>query len=679
MKTFDITGKLFLAIMLIAAAFIPSGFAQTITTNRTAAQLANALTGPGVTVTNPTLNCPGSANGSYTGGTGVLGIGNGILLTTGSASAVSNPGSYFESTANNTPGDADLTSLITGLNTFDACVLEFDFVPSGDSIAFRYQFASEEYPQYTCTQFNDVFGFFISGPGYVGKKNIALVPNTNIPVAINSVNGGSATGLGTIATCNAMGTGSPFSAYFINHASSSANPAYDGFTTVLVAKAAVQPCSTYHFKLGVADASDPVLSSGVFLQESSLTVLPPVILNCPSNITTTTGPAATLCGTTATWTPPTTKSCLNTTVSSTHNPGAFFPVGTTAVTYTFTNAGGSSTCTFNVTVSDNTPPIAMCQPVTVTLSGGAASITPAMVDNGSTDNCGAVTLLSVTPNTFDCDDAGATIPVVLNIRDAAGNTSSCSTTVTIDGIVPTCATAVTPANSVYTGGVATNIYLGYGPQSATITANATGGTFFTYSWAGPTAYLSCTGCQSPVFTPTTGGSYTYTVTITNEFGCSSSCDVTFCVKDIRVPNKPNKVYVCHYAPNPTNTLAINVNAVAAHLAANPNDYLGMCGQTCDNIIASRMPMGNGFIPSEEFAVKVYPNPFTDELRIMIESTSFDRADITISDLTGRKLSQLNDQKTNSELHIGGTLASGTYYLEVKSGNETRKIQVVKTH
>jgi hypothetical protein len=678
MKTYNITGKLFLAIIIILTGFHPAGFAQTITTNRTAAQLANALTGPGVTVSNATLNCPGSANGTYTGGSGVLGIGSGILLTSGSASAVNNPATYFESTDNNTGGDADLSNLITGLTTYDACVLEFDFVPSGDSIRFRYQFASEEYPQYTCTQFNDVFGFFISGPGYVGKKNIALVPNTNIPVAINSVNGGSATGLGNIATCNAMGAGSPFPAYFVNHAGSGAPPAYDGFTTILTAKAAVQPCSTYHFKLGIADASDHILSSGVFLQESSLTVLPPVILNCPSNISTSTGPGATLCGRTVSWTPPTTMSCLNTTVSSTHTPGAFFPVGTTAVTYTFTNAGGSSTCTFNVTVTDNTPPIAVCTTASVTLAGGTATLTPAMVNGGSTDNCGSVTLLSVTPNTFGCSDAGATIPVVLNIRDAAGNTASCSTTVTVIGAVPTCAIAVTPANNVYTGGVATNIYLGYGPQTATLTANATGGNSYTYSWSGPTAYLSCTNCQSPVFTPTAGGTYTFTVTITNDYGCSTSCDVTFCVKDIRDPNRPGKVFVCHYAPNPTNTLSINVNAVPYHLATNPNDYLGMCDQTCGGVVAAKMA-GNSFIPSEEFAVKVYPNPFSDELRIMVESTSYDKVDITISDLTGRKVSQLGNQQTNRELQIGNDLATGTYYIDVTSGNETRKIKVVKTH
>jgi len=203
-------GPLGCVIMLLALLSGSMGFAQTITPNQTAATLANNLVGSGVTVSNATLVCPGNANGTFTSGSGNLGIGSGILLTSGSASAVSNPASFFENTNNGALGDANL-SVLSGNATFDACVLEFDFVPNGDAINFRYQFGSEEYPNYTCTQFNDVFGFFITGPGYLPNTNIALVPGTNIPVAINSVNGGSATGSGHISICNAMGPRISFS------------------------------------------------------------------------------------------------------------------------------------------------------------------------------------------------------------------------------------------------------------------------------------------------------------------------------------------------------------------------------------------------------------------------------------------------------------------------------------
>ena len=131
-------------------------------------------------------------------------------------------------------------------------------------------FGSEEYGSFTCSNFNDVFGFFISGPGYVVPKNIALIPGTAIPVCINSVNCGP-TGGNTPALCNAItGPGSPYCPYYVNN-STGVTINYYGMTTTLTAIAAVTPCDTYHLKIGVADASDDVLDSGVFIEAGSLT------------------------------------------------------------------------------------------------------------------------------------------------------------------------------------------------------------------------------------------------------------------------------------------------------------------------------------------------------------------------------------------------------------------------
>jgi len=74
-------------------------------------------------------------------------------------------------------GDQNLASAIGfPLNQlYDAAILEFDFLPLGDSIRFRYLFSSEEYtPLYACPSgggFNDAFAFFISGPGFTGMQN----------------------------------------------------------------------------------------------------------------------------------------------------------------------------------------------------------------------------------------------------------------------------------------------------------------------------------------------------------------------------------------------------------------------------------------------------------------------------------------------------------------------------
>ncbi|MFT4062361.1 MAG: choice-of-anchor L domain-containing protein [Edaphocola sp.] len=258
----------------------------------TAAQLVNYLTGDGVVVLNPEVNstCPLLARGkfNFNGATSPLGIDSGIVLTSGSAetfgsnygmnAAVSNFASYgFPATTGiYAPGDADLNSLLSASGssstTNDACVLEFDFVPAGDTIKFQYVFGSEEYPEYACSGFNDVFGFFISGIGYTGLNNIAKVPNTNIPVSINSINNATSSNNSSIATCNAMGTGSPFGAYYVDNLNNNGQViVYDGFTTVLTAAAQVSPCDTYHLKIAIADAGDAGFDSGVMLKAGSLT------------------------------------------------------------------------------------------------------------------------------------------------------------------------------------------------------------------------------------------------------------------------------------------------------------------------------------------------------------------------------------------------------------------------
>lgn len=179
-----------------------------------------------------------------------LGIDKGILLTSGWVGFAVGPNSADDITfAASAAGDPDLTSLVGAL-TYDACVLEFDFVPYQDSVSFEYVFGSDEYTEYVGSPFNDVFAFFISGPGINGKENIALVPGSNIPVSINNVN----------HNIN-------IDHYVNNYMGMTVE--YDGFTKVLKARASVVPCETYHLKLAISDVADPFLDSGVFLKSGS--------------------------------------------------------------------------------------------------------------------------------------------------------------------------------------------------------------------------------------------------------------------------------------------------------------------------------------------------------------------------------------------------------------------------
>jgi|GEM_PF-5942955 len=157
----------------------------------------------------------------------------------------------------------------------------------------------------------------------------------------------------------------------------------------------------------------------------------PVFTGCPSNMVLPS------CNSLATWTPPTaTDLCSGpATVTGTHAPGITLANGSATVTYTATDAvGNQSTCSFTVSINDNTPPLAVCQDATVQLdANGTASITASTLDNGSADDCSPITL-SLGQANFSCADLGVT-PVVLTVTDANGNAANCTADVTVGNAV----------------------------------------------------------------------------------------------------------------------------------------------------------------------------------------------------------------------------------------------------
>ena len=248
-----------------------------VTTAITPVQMVqNVLLGNGVSATNVTYTGDPGARGSFTATNSNLGLDAGVILSTGLALDAANPASTFVSNGFDflpTP-DADL-SAISGFDVYDKAVLEFDFIPTGDTLRFRYVFGSEEYPNYTCGSVNDVFGFFLSGPGISGPfqnnaVNLALVPGTNIPISINTVNSGVASGFDDTNCFNADPNWQANSIYFVEN-STGATVVYDGFTVVMTATALVQCGIQYHIKMAIADGGDPVFDSGVFIEAGSFT------------------------------------------------------------------------------------------------------------------------------------------------------------------------------------------------------------------------------------------------------------------------------------------------------------------------------------------------------------------------------------------------------------------------
>ena len=222
-----------------------------------ATTLGSTILGNGITATNFVYTGAAKASGTFTGGISAgIGIDQGIILTSGDAKLAVGPNnSTGASGSNGVSGDAALTAL-GGFPTNDASVLKFDFTSTSSDLFFNFVFASEEYPEYV-NSYNDVFGFFLDG------KNIALLPGTTTPVSINNVNA------------------SKNSAYYVSNTPAIYNIQYDGFTTVLTAKASGLTAGNHTIKLAIADAVDSAFDSAVFLQANTFAATDPTLPALP--------------------------------------------------------------------------------------------------------------------------------------------------------------------------------------------------------------------------------------------------------------------------------------------------------------------------------------------------------------------------------------------------------------
>ncbi len=219
------------------------------------ALLGENLSGENISVTNASVSGDINQSGFFTFIGEELGVNSGVILSTGSIFTAVGPNTDgATSTGIGGPGEPLLTDLASS-PTFDAVVLEFDFEVQTDMIEFNYVFLSEEYNEWVNSGFNDVFAFYISGPGIDGEENLAVVPGTTTPVSINTINSGS------------------FWQFYVDNemAPFAANIEFDGFTTLMKAeKSGLIPCETYTLKLMIADAGDSSYDAAVLLQENSL-------------------------------------------------------------------------------------------------------------------------------------------------------------------------------------------------------------------------------------------------------------------------------------------------------------------------------------------------------------------------------------------------------------------------
>ena len=266
--------------------------------------VTNILLGDGIEASN--FSSVGFANGIgyFDGFNANIGFEEGLILSTGGLTFVTDGFGVGSGVS----GDDDLVDALsaigmTGFSVNNVTILEFDFVAQSENMAFNYVFGSMEYTSYTCSQFNDIFGFFLSGPGIAGPYtndavNIALVPDpegavdyddwlanntglyTNTPVAINTINDGEMT---NDPDCNSIDPN--FEDYnifwydndygVVEGVNQPPDPEFTvagltGFTTPLTAVYSGLTCGeTYHIKLAIADCWDSALNSAVFLEANS--------------------------------------------------------------------------------------------------------------------------------------------------------------------------------------------------------------------------------------------------------------------------------------------------------------------------------------------------------------------------------------------------------------------------
>ena len=234
------------------------------------------LLGNGIQAFNITYQGGDNQLGYLTGGDDVFSISSGLILSCDVAENLECPDEFLacDGCLGNGFSDPDLLDIANSVpdliggsfsvsSVNDGCVLEFDFIAAGDTVSFDYVFGSDEYETWINTQYNDVFAFFLSGPGITGpydspagfpdgSVNIAGVPNTdpNLPITISSVNSGT----------------NP--EYYVDNQGGT-DVCINGYTVPFTASYPVECGETYHIKLAIADGSDTALESIVVLEEGS--------------------------------------------------------------------------------------------------------------------------------------------------------------------------------------------------------------------------------------------------------------------------------------------------------------------------------------------------------------------------------------------------------------------------
>jgi fibronectin type 3 domain-containing protein len=335
-----------------------------------------------------------------------------------------------------------------------------------------------------------------------------------------------------------------------------------------------------------------------------------------------------------------------------------------SVILTGTDADGrSGSDTAQVTVADNQQPVLTAPAASFFCYNNAGTYTlPALI---ASDNCGvgsvSYTISGATSRTGSGTDASGVFAagqstITWIVTDIHGNTGKATTAVTVNAPL----TAVIPDVYAMNPKVddTNTIYIGYGPTSLTVTTNPAGGTApYSYLWGG--------GQTTPSISVSAAG--TYTVTVTDAKGCTTSASIVIQIVDVQCGKDSDKVMLCH------NSITICVDSfdVQDHLAH--GDKLNGCKRS-----TARSEQSNtiGIEPGADVASKiiVYPNPVTENLNIQL--TRNNGAVLKLYNATGAMVISKNLANTISTITLS-SLPAGIYYVSVRNGEQVITKKIVK--
>jgi len=371
---------------------------------------------------------------------------------------------------------------------------------------------------------------------------------------------------------------------------------------------------------------------------------------------------------------------INSTVTGGYSPYTYvWSNGSTAADPTSLAAG-----TYTVTVTDahsctRTASFTVAQPAALSVSPSATNVSCHGGSNGAiTTTCtGGTPSCSYTWSTgshfSNLSGCGAGT-YSCTVTDAHGCTTTCSSTVTEPATALTSTLSCTPLYPV-TGGSANTVYRVVGAQSVTLCGSAAGGASgYSYSWS------SSSTCHTSTLSTAPGSTTTYSCTVTDGNGCTSTCGQTISVVNISSSGYGDgygygyggHINICHYG----STISVDTSEWPEHYSH--GDYLGTCEGSGWRTSNTDTGSGKTVVEVADDIIKVYPNPTDNVFNVAIPATD-KSADMQVSDITGRiieRRSIVNNDGTPLQFSLGN-MAPGIYFLKVNTGGRTTNYKINK--